>query len=240
LTAGQPPPILETEDVHAGYGEVEILHGVGIRVMPGEIVTIIGPNGAGKSTLLKAIFGLLPLREGRVRLAGRDITALAPDALVRLGMSYVPQTDNVFPSLTVRENLELGGYVLAEGLDERVARAFALFPALAERPSQRAGRLSGGQRQLLALARPLMLDPQLLLLDEPSASLSPLMVDMVFDKIAEINRAGTTIVMVEQNARRALELSHRGYVMAVGRNRLDGAARALLDDPEVRRVYLGE
>ncbi|MDI3339669.1 MAG: ABC transporter ATP-binding protein [Sphaerobacter sp.] len=233
-------PLLDVAGLTAGYGGVDILRGVSIRVYPGEIVSIIGPNGAGKSTLMKAIFGLLPVRAGQVRLAGQEITNQPPERLVRRGMCYVPQTDNVFPSLTIRENLEIGGFARDGGRGERMGQVLRLFPALAERPGERAGRLSGGQRQLLAIARALMLDPQLLLLDEPSASLSPKMVEMVFEKVAEINAAGTAILMVEQNARHALTLSHRGYVLAAGENRLEGEARQLLDSDEVRRLYLGE
>ena len=233
-------PLLEAVDITAGYGGVDILRGVSIRVQPGEMVAIIGPNGAGKSTLMKALFGLLPVRTGRVLLAGEEITRESPDRLVRRGMCYVPQTDNVFPSLTIRENLEIGGFARDGGRGERMEQVFSLFPVLAERPNERAGRLSGGQRQLLAIARALMLDPQLLLLDEPSASLSPKMVDMVFEKVVEINATGTAILMVEENARQALSLSHRGYVLAGGENRLEGDARQLLESDEVRRLYLGE
>jgi len=233
-------PALEAWGVTAGYGEVEILHGVSVCVGPGEIVSMIGPNGAGKSTFLKAIFGLLPITAGEVRLEGRNITGLAPERIVQQGLCYVPQTDNVFPSLTIQENLEIGAYARRNGLAQRLAEVYQLFPALAERPRERAGRLSGGQRQLLALARALMLDPRVLLLDEPSASLSPKMVDLVFQKIVEINALGTAILMVEQNAREALRISQRAYVLATGENRLEGEASQILESGDVRRLYLGE
>jgi ABC-type branched-subunit amino acid transport system ATPase component len=225
--------------VVAGYGEVEILHGVSVSVNRGEIVAVIGPNGAGKSTLLKAVFGLVPVRGGSVRLAGEDVTNLPPDRLVQKGISFVPQTENVFASLTIGENLEMGAFVRRDGLHDRLDRVYGLFPDIAARRHTRAGKLSGGQRQMLALARALMLDPQLLLLDEPSASLSPKMVDSVFEKIAEINREGTAMLLVEQNAREALAFSSRAYVLAMGENRFEGAASGLLDDEDVGRLYLG-
>lgn len=231
--------VLRAAGVVAGYGEVEILHGVSIAVQQGEVVAVIGPNGAGKSTLLKAVFGLIAVRKGRVLLNGAEVTNEPPHRLVGKGLSYVPQTENVFPSLTVRENLEMGAFLRHDGLRQRLARVYELFPDLAGRRGERAGRLSGGQRQMLALARALMLDPQVLLLDEPSASLSPRMVEGLFQKIAEINRSGTAILLVEQNAREALSLSHRAYVLAMGENRLEGEASYLLDSEEVGRVYLG-
>ncbi len=231
--------ILRASGIVAGYEEVEILHGVSIAVQEGEMVAVIGPNGAGKSTLLKAIFGLIPSRQGRVLLNGADVTNQPPDHIVAKGMSYVPQTDNVFPSLSINENLEMGGFVRRDGLRERLERVYDLFPDLATRRGDGAGKLSGGQRQMLALARALMLDPQVLLLDEPSASLSPKMVDSVFEKICEINRNGTAILLVEQNAREALSFSTRGYVLAMGENRLEGEARGLIDNEEVGRLYLG-
>ena len=231
--------MLEAHDVVTGYGEAEIVRGVSLYVDDGEMVAVIGPNGAGKSTLLKVLFGMLPARRGRVVFQGEDVTNLPPDRLVRKGMSYVPQTDNVFPSLTIRENLEMGAFVRRDGLDERVERVFGLFPDLAQRPGELAGRLSGGQRQMLALARALMLDPRLLLLDEPSASLSPKMVHLIFEKICEINAQGTAILLVEQNAREALSQSHRAYVLAMGENRLEGPARDLLENEDVGKLYLG-
>jgi ABC-type branched-subunit amino acid transport system ATPase component len=213
---------------------------VSIHVGQNEIVTIIGPNGAGKSTVLKALFGFLPLWQGRVSLAGDDVTGLAPELLVCRGIAFVPQTENIFPSLTIRENLTMGGITRADGVEERISWVFELFPVLAERPRERAGRLSGGQRQTLAIARALMLEPRILLLDEPSASLSPKMVETVLTNVVEINRRGTAVLMVEQRARQALAISDRGYVLANGRNRLEGPAQDLLASDEVRRLYLGE
>lgn len=232
-------PVLQAEGVVAGYGEVEILHGVSLVLNEAEIVAVIGPNGAGKSTLLKAVFGLLSVRSGRVQLLGREVTNLSPDRIVQTGMSYVPQVDNVFPSLTINENLEMGAFVRRDGLRERLERVYGLFPDIADRRGERAGRLSGGQRQMLALARALMLDPKVLLLDEPSASLSPIMVDSIFDRIGEINRSGTAILLVEQNAKEALSFSTRAYVLAMGENRIEGEAAGLLDNEEVGKLYLG-
>jgi len=232
--------VLQASGIVAGYGEAEILHGVSIVVNAGEMVAVIGPNGAGKSTLLKAVFGLVPAREGRVLLDGADVTNLAPERIVPLGMSYVPQTDNVFPSLSINENLEMGGFVRRDGLRDRLERVYELFPDLAGRRRDTASKLSGGQRQMLALARALMLDPHVLLLDEPSASLSPKLVGSLFEKVAEVNAAGTAILLVEQNARQALSLSNRGYVLASGENRLEGDAKGLIDNEDVGRLYLGE
>ena len=232
-------PVLEAQGVVAGYGEVNILHGVSLRVDRGEMVAVIGPNGAGKSTLLKAIFGLLPLRSGQVFLKGQEITNLSPDQVVLRGLSYVPQVENVFPSLTVLENLEMGAFVRRNGVRHRLQQVCELFPDLAGRRGEVAARLSGGQRQMLAVARALMLDPEVLLLDEPSASLSPKMVAIIFDRIGIINQAGTAILLVEQNAKEALSLSHRGYVLAMGQNRLEGEAKGLLENADVGRLYLG-
>ena len=230
---------LEAQGIVSGYDEVEILHGVSVSVHEGEMVAVIGPNGAGKSTLLRAIFGLLQVRSGAVFLQGEEVTNLQPDQLVGKGLGYVPQVENVFPTLTISENLEMGGFVRRDGLGQRLGQVYDLFPDLADRRQEKAGRLSGGQRQMLALARALMLDPDVLLLDEPSASLSPKMVETLFERIGKINKSGTAILLVEQNAREALSLCHRGYVLAMGQNRLEGEARGLLDNEEVGRLYLG-
>jgi ABC-type branched-subunit amino acid transport system ATPase component len=231
--------VLEAREVVSGYGEVEILHKVSIRVEEEEIVTIIGPNGAGKSTLLKTVFGLLPCKSGRVFFGGEDVTGRSPEAMVRKGMSYVPQSDNVFPTLTVQENLEMGAFIRRDDYRSKMEEVLALFPDVLERRHTRAGKLSGGQRQMLALARALMLEPRILLLDEPSASLAPNMVELVFAKILDINRSGVSIIMVEQNARESLKLSHRGYVLAMGQNRLEGSGESLLESEEVGKTYLG-
>jgi len=231
--------ILQTEGLVAGYlPEVDILSGVDLTVNEGEIVTVIGPNGAGKSTLIKSIFGLLPPRKGRVTLRGDDLTGLAPHVITRRGMSYVPQLDNVFQSLTVDENLEMGAFEQRTAR-ERMQAMYEVFPRLGERRGQDAGTMSGGERQMLAMARALMPDPQVLLLDEPSAGLAPAFVEAIFAKIKEINDHGVTIVMVEQNARRALAMSDRGYVLDLGQNRFEGPGKELLSDPKVAELYLG-
>jgi neutral amino acid transport system ATP-binding protein len=236
---GAAPGLLATEDLVAGYvPEVDILNGVSIRVNEGEIVTVIGPNGAGKSTLVKTIFGLLHPRRGRVFFRRQEISGRHPHDITHLGLSYVPQLDNVFPSLTVEENLEMGSLDTAR-TREQIDRMYELFPRLGERRSQTAGTMSGGERQMLAMARALMPDPRVLLLDEPSAGLAPAFVEAIFEKIEEVNRAGVTMVMVEQNARRALGMSSRGYVLDVGRNRFEGPGRELLEDPKVADLYLG-
>ena len=231
--------LLEASDLVAGYGETEILHGVSITVSEGEVITIIGPNGCGKSTLMKAIVGLLHIRTGSVTFRGADISALPPEQIVRTGLCYVPQTNNVFPSLTIRENLEMGAFVRRDDYRGRVDEMFRLFPDLALRPAQKAGSLSGGQRQMLAIARALMLDPALVLLDEPSAGLSPAMTGLVFERIREINGTGVAVVLVEQNAREALGMSDRGYILVSGENRLEDTGRDLLDNPDVASLYLG-
>ncbi len=233
-------PVLEARGLVGGYvPEVDILRGCTLTAAEGEVVVVIGPNGAGKSTLAKAVFGLVPLREGTVSLRGEDVTGAAPHEVTARGMSYVPQVNNVFGSLTVQENLEVGGVLTRARTGERMAEMMELFPRLGERRRQRAGTLSGGERQMLAMARALMPDPTVLLLDEPSAGLAPRAVGEVFDTVAEINRAGVTIVMIEQNARRALALADRGYVLEGGTNRFEGPGDALLVDPQVAELYLG-
>jgi ABC-type branched-subunit amino acid transport system ATPase component len=231
--------LLDVRHISSGYGEVSILHDISIQVGAGEAVTLIGPNGAGKSTLLKTIFGLLRPTAGQILLEDTDITGLRPPLLVRRGMSYVPQVDNIFPSLTVQENLEMGAFVRDDGYAERLEEVYTFFPILRLKRKQRVGSLSGGERQMVAMGRSLMLDPRLLLLDEPSAGLSPRLVGLVFEKIAEINHTGVALLIVEQNAREALRLSHRGYVMASGQVRLEGEGGQLLQDEEVGRLYLG-
>jgi neutral amino acid transport system ATP-binding protein len=231
--------VLSVEDLVAGYlPEVDILAGVELSVWEGEIVTVIGPNGAGKSTLIKSIFGLLPPRRGRVILRGEDLAGLRPHSITRRGMSYVPQLDNIFPSLTVEENLQMGA-LETRTAGERMDVIYDLFPRLGERRKQVAGTMSGGELQMLAMGRALMPEPQVLLLDEPSAGLAPAFVEAIFEKIAEINQHGVTIVMVEQNARRALGMSNRGYVLDVGQNRFEGRGEELLTDPKVAELYLG-
>jgi ABC-type branched-subunit amino acid transport system ATPase component len=237
--ATEPPVMLETETLVAGYlPEVDILGGVSIKVREGEIVTIVGPNGAGKSTLIKTIFGLLKPRSGRILFRDEEIGGSRPHDVTRRGLSYVPQLDNVFPSLTVEENLEMGSLDRAT-TDSQIERMYELFPRLGERRTQAAGTMSGGERQMVAMARALMPDPQLMLLDEPSAGLAPAFVDAIFEKTEEVNRAGVTIVMVEQNARRALAMSDRGYVLDLGVDRFEGPGRELLSDPKVAELYLG-
>jgi ABC-type branched-subunit amino acid transport system ATPase component len=231
--------VLSVDRVSAGYEQMEILHDVSMEVRAGEIVTLIGPNGAGKSTLMKTVFGLLRPRRGTIRLEGSEIAGLAPSALVRRGISFVPQVDNVFPSLTVEENLEMGAVVRGDDVRGRLEEVLALFPNLAAKRRLKAGGLSGGERQMVAMGRALMLDPKLLLLDEPSAGLSPVLVDAVFEKIETINRRGVAILLVEQSAREALRRSHRGYLLAGGQVRLEGPGPALLENPDVARLYLG-
>ncbi len=231
--------VLRMEAVYGGYGGADILRGVSLNVEPGEVVVIIGPNGAGKSTAMKAVFGLARVREGRVLLDGKDITGLAADRVVREGVSYVPQVDNVFPSLTVDENLDMGAFLRSDDYLTQKARVYELFPPLKEKRRLPAGTLSGGQRQMVAMGRALMLEPKLLLLDEPTAGLSPKFMDQIFAIVRDINALGISILMVEQNARQALGLAHRGYVLATGANRFEDSGAKLLANEEVARMFLG-
>jgi branched-chain amino acid transport system ATP-binding protein len=232
--------LLDARDVVAGYlPGVDILNGCSVEVREGEIVGIIGPNGAGKSTLVKAIFGLVPLRRGSVHLRADDITVRPPHELVKGGVGYVPQLHNVFPALTVDDNLRMGCFLRPRDFHERRGEILGLLPRLGERLPQRAGSLSGGERQMLAMARALMMHPSVLLLDEPSAGLSPMMQDDVFDRIASVNKSGVSVLIVEQNARRCLEVADRGYVLDQGRNAYTGTGAALLEDDKVVQLYLG-
>ncbi len=232
--------ILKADNITAGYtSEVNILSDVNLRLESGQIVTVIGPNGAGKSTLLKAIFGILKPSNGKISLKEEDITGLKPDKVAQKGISYVPQVNNIFPSLTIQENLEMGAFIRDDDYSPRLNEIYELFPILGERKKQKAGQLSGGQRQMVAMGRALMVDPQVLLLDEPSAGLSPKLVDMIFEKITDINKTGVAMIIVEQNAREALKMADHGYVLAMGRNVLDDSGDALLANEEIGRLYLG-
>ncbi|MEU0316206.1 ABC transporter ATP-binding protein [Nocardioides sp. NPDC006273] len=232
--------VLRADGLIAGYlPGVNILNGSDLYCQRGELVGIIGPNGAGKSTLLKALFGLVKIHEGTVKLEGEDITGKRADELVSRGIGFVPQNNNVFPSLTIEENLEMGCYQAPKKFAERFEFVAGIFPALGERRKQRAGGLSGGERQMVAMGRALMMEPSVLLLDEPSAGLSPVMQDEVFVQTRKINQAGVSVVMVEQNARRCLQICDRGYVLDQGRNAYTGAGRELADDPKVIELYLG-
>ena len=231
--------LLQVTDVHGGYGGADILNGVSLAVDADEIGVIVGPNGAGKSTMLKAVFGLLRVSDGSVAFAGRPITNLPPERLVRSGLSYVPQEFNVFPTLSVDENLEMGAYARRDDFRPQIDEVYGFFPPLRDKRRQPAGELSGGQRQMVAIGRALMTGPKLLLLDEPTAGLSPLYMDEIFERILAINAAGVGILMVEQNARQALAIAHRGFVLATGRNRFTGTGAELLADPEVAKSFLG-
>ena len=231
--------LLSMEDVTAGYGEADVLTDVSLAVHAGEIVTIVGPNGAGKSTAMKAVFGLVKVRRGHIWFNGNAISGWTPDRIVRRGVCYVPQVDNVFREMTVRENLEMGAFIRRGDLSAAFDRVFGLFPDLARKTRDEAGRLSGGQRQMLAMGRALMLEPKLLLLDEPTAGLSPKYMDQIFDIVRDVRDAGVSILLVEQHAKQALALSDRGYVLATGRNRREGAGAALLGDPEIAQLFLG-
>ena len=232
-------PYLIGEAMTGGYGGADILHACTIAVEKGQIAVIVGPNGAGKSTAMKAVFGMLKLRAGHVKLDGEDITALTPQARVAKGMGFVPQTHNIFTSMTVEENLEMGAFIRRDDFKDTMAQVYDLFPILKQKRLQPAGELSGGQRQQVAVGRALMTQPKVLMLDEPTAGVSPIVMDELFDRIIEVARTGISILMVEQNARQALEIADKGYVLVQGANRYTDTGKALLADPEVRRSFLG-
>jgi branched-chain amino acid transport system ATP-binding protein len=231
--------LLSVEALVAGYGAVDILNGINLSVDPGKIAVIVGPNGAGKSTAMKAIFGLAQIRSGRVLFNGADVTGVAADKLVAGGIAYVPQERNVFRTLSVRENLEMGAFLKPGDIARRIEAVLALFPPLREKLKQVAGELSGGQRQMVAMGRALMLEPKLLMLDEPTAGLSPLYMDQIFDRIVAVNRSGVGVLLVEQNAKQALSIGHVGYVLATGRNRFTDSTEKLLANREVAESFLG-
>lgn len=231
--------LLAAEKLRGGYGGADILNGTTLRVGASEIVVIVGPNGAGKSTALKALVGLVSLREGRIIFGDEDVTGLRADQLAARKLCYVPQEKNVFTSLTVQENLEMGAFLRRDDFSARMEQIFDLFPVLKERRRQAAGTMSGGQRQMVAIGRALMLEPRLLLLDEPTAGLSPKFTEMIFTKIVEINAMGVAVLMVEQNARDALAIAHRGYVLVMGQNRFEDTGPALAANPEVAHMFLG-
>ena len=231
--------LLTGENITSGYGDMEVLHDVSFHIDEGEIISIIGPNGAGKSTLLKTIFGLLRPTRGKIVFKGKPITGLPPDRIVRLGMAYVPQVENVFPSLTAQENLGMGAFIRKDDYSNRLDEVYELFPFLKERRRQRVGKMSGGERQMVAMGRALMLNPELLLLDEPSAALAPKLAEMIFERITAINETDVAILIVEQNAKESLKLADRGYVLAEGENRFEGAGQELLNNPDIGRLYLG-
>ena len=233
-------PFLIGDTMTGGYGKgPDILHGCTIAVEKGEIAVIVGPNGAGKSTAMKAVFGMLDVRQGHVRLDGEDITSLSPQDRVAKGMGFVPQTSNIFTSMTVEENLEMGAFIRRDDFRDTMAQVYDLFPILKEKRYQAAGELSGGQRQQVAVGRALMTQPKVLMLDEPTAGVSPIVMDELFDRIIEVARTGIPILMVEQNARQALEIEDKGYVLVQGANAFTGTGKELLEDPEVRKSFLG-
>ncbi len=231
--------LLDVSGLEAGYGDLQILDDVDLRVEDGEYITIVGPNGAGKSTVMKSVFGLTTYMGGSIEFDGTEISGKRPEDIITTGIGYVPQNDNVFPSLTVMENLEMGAYILDSVPEDRLADIFERFPILEERRDQKAGTMSGGQRQMLAMGRALMLDPKLLMLDEPSAGLAPDLVEDMFDRIDTINDDGTAVLLVEQNAKEALRRCDRGYVLVQGGNRYMDTGEALLNDEQVRQDFLG-
>jgi branched-chain amino acid transport system ATP-binding protein len=241
MTTAAGPTLLHAERLTAGYGKMAILHDVTLDVRVGEMVSVIGPNGAGKSTAFKTIVGFLRPTGGRVLFDGQDITGLRPDQVLPRGLAYVPQGRIVFPQMTVLENLEMGAYIERDvrRIREALERVYRLFPILAERRAQKAGTMSGGEQQMVAIGRALMTTPKLILLDEPSLGLAPKFVSLIFDKLIEMKQSGYTMMVVEQNAAKALAVADRAYVLELGRNRFEGPGRTLLEDPEVKRLYLG-
>ena len=230
---------LVANEIRGGYGSVDILHGCNISVDKGEIAVIVGPNGAGKSTAMKAMFGMLSLRGGNVKLNGNDITNLSPQDRVKMGMAMVPQTNNIFTSMTVEENLEMGAFLRRDDISKTMEHVYELFPVLAEKRNQDAGELSGGQRQQVAVGRALMTQPQVLMLDEPTAGVSPIVMDELFDRILEVKKTGIAILMVEQNASQALNIADTGYVLVGGTNKYTDSGEELLKNPDVRKSFLG-
>ena len=231
--------LLEVTDIHGGYGAADILKGVSMKVADGGLAVIIGPNGAGKSTAMKAIAGLVKIRQGSVTFQGQDVTGMRADKLTAMGLSFVPQDQNVFPTLTVLENLEMGAFLVSGNLGPRLDHAYGIFPLLAEKSQMLAGNLSGGERQMVAMGRALMLEPKLLMLDEPTAGLSPKITGMIFDKIKEISASGAAVLMVEQNARHALALADWAYVLVMGKNRFEDSGQNVLANDEVATMFLG-
>lgn len=236
---GEKRVLLQVKELDSGYGEMQILFEIEMEVLEDEIVSIIGPNGAGKSTLMKSIFGLLKPWSGSINFLDKDITGHSPTKIVRNGMCYVPQTENIFPSLTVKENLEMGAFIREDDYTERIQEIFQMFPDLLEKKNQRAGKLSGGQQQMVAMGRALMLDPKILLLDEPTAGLSPKLATEILTQVITIKESGVAILMVEQNAKKALEMSDRGYVLAMGKNKFHDTGSNLLANKEIKQLYLG-
>ncbi|MCC2111222.1 MAG: ABC transporter ATP-binding protein [Hyphomicrobiales bacterium] len=231
--------LLELNGVTGGYGDADILHDLSLKVEPGEIVVIIGPNGAGKSTAMRAVFGLITIRAGTVVFDGEEVTGWKPNRIAARGISYVPQVDNIFPSMTVHENLEMGAFLRRDDFSGQIAKVYDLFPPLKDLRSTRAGDLSGGLRQMVAMGRALMLEPKLVLLDEPTAGLSPKYMDQIFTIVRDLNAFGVAILMVEQNAKQALKIADRGYVLATGANRFEDTGSALLANPEMAELFLG-
>ena len=231
--------LLEVSKIRSGYGKNEVLHGVSFHVDQSEIICIIGPNGSGKSTVLKTVFGILEAREGHVTFEGQKITNLKPREIIRKGISYIPQGRTVFPTLTVTENLEMGAYIRTDEFEEDIEKIFDIFPILKERKNTKARTLSGGEQQMLVMGRGLMLNPKLILLDEPSLGLAPKLFDLIFNKVKEINSLGAAIILVEQNAVKALELANRGYVLDFGQNKFEGPRTDLLNNTEIQKLYLG-